>query len=335
LDSFFSGREVKSTFLDRITPWISHRWLLPFYPLATESIDLRNYNVVISSTSSFMKGIVVKPRTLHISYCHSPTRYLWDYNREYLEESFSFWPSRMIVSSLLNYLRMWDRMAAERVDFFIANSNFTKDRIKKYYNRDSEVVYPPVDVKNFKVSKKNKGYFLVVSRLSPYKKVDLVVEAFNRLGWPLVIVGEGKDRKRLEKMANRNVRFLGFVSEKRLRKIYSYSRAFIFPALDDFGMTMVESMASGKPVIAFRGGGALEIIEEGITGEFFSSQQPEIFIDTLRRFAKKEYSPEYIKSSVEKFSRENFEASFKKVLENAQEMNQMNLFTSNRLNRVK
>jgi len=323
----FEGRKVIPSFLGKLSLLLPHRWLLPFYPLTAESIDLREYDLVISSTSSFMKGIVVKPKTLHICYCHTPTRYLWDWHSRYLDESFSSPVKKILTSALMNYLRMWDRMAAERVDLFVANSKFTAERIKKYYNKPSELIYPPVDVDKFTVKEKTRGYFLVVSRLSPYKRIDLVVEAFNKLGWPLIVVGEGKEKKKLEKSAEKNIRFLGYVGSKRLAKLYAACRAFIFPGLDDFGITMVEAMASGRPVIAFRGGGALEIVEEGKTGEFFNSHQPEIFIDTLRRFKvqEKEYSPEYIRKSAKKFSKQKFHERFREFLKKAGSNTQLSL----------
>lgn len=315
----FNNTRVISSFLNRASRIIPHRFLLPFYPIAAESIDLREYELIISSTSSFMKGVVIKPRTLHICYCHTPTRYLWDMGEQYLEESIKdstlTHQKRFIARAVLNYLRMWDQTAAKRVDFFIANSNFTAQRIKKYYKKRARVVYPPVNTNNFSVNKKQGRYFLVVSRLSRYKRIDLVVEAFNRLGWPLLIAGEGREKRKLMRSAQPNIRFLGFVKEKTLPKLYGNSRALIFPGEDDFGITMVEAMASGKPVLAFKSGGALEIVEEGKTGEFFNAPEVEILVDGLRRINEKIYDAKYIRSRAERFSVENFRKNFMEEVE--------------------
>jgi len=319
------NRNISPSFLNGMSRLIPHRWFLPLYPIAVESIDLREFDLIISSTSSFMKGMVIKPQTLHICYCHTPTRYLWDMNEQYLEDSLkesSFYSQKKFFSRIvLNYLRMWDQTAAKRVDFFIANSHFTAKRIKKYYKRKARVIYPPVATDRFSLSEKRGNYFLVVSRLSAYKRIDLVIEAFNRLGWPLLIAGSGRERSRLQRIARPNVRFLGFVEEKKLPKLYAGSRALIFPGEDDFGITMVEAAASGKPVLAFRSGGALEIVEEGRTGEFFDAPEVEILVDGLRRLIENEnsYSPEYMKKNAERFSTANFKKNFmeevKKIVE--------------------
>jgi len=308
----FRGRRIVPSFLNRVSRVVPHRWLLPFYPIAAESIDLREYDLIVSSTSSFMKGVVIKPRTVHICYCHTPTRYLWDMSEQYLENSLASGKlaqqKRFFGRAALNYLRMWDQTAAKRVDHYIANSQFTAQRIKKYYKKKARVIYPPVDLARFSPAGKPGKYFLVVSRLSQYKRINLVVEAFNRLGWPLVIAGTGREKRNLMKLAHKNIRFLGFVGEEKLPRLYRGARALIFPGEDDFGMTMVEAMANGRPVLAYRAGGALEIVEEGRTGEFFGAPEVEVLVDGLRRLVEneKKYDPKYIRKSVERFSTENF-----------------------------
>lgn len=321
LKMFLGKRKIMSSFLDKIAFIVPHKYLLPLYPIVAESIDLREYDMVVSSTSSFMKGLVVKPKTVHICYCHTPTRYLWDSSEEYFFDTFGkknfFSPRKIVIRVILNYLRMWDQSSARRVDLFIANSHYTAQRIRKYYKRKAKVVYPPVDIEKFIKEQERTGkYFLVVSRLSPYKNINLVVEAFNRLKWPLVIAGEGKEKKRLMKMANRNIRFLGFVPERKLAKLYSGARALIFPGEDDFGITMVEAMASGKPVLALRKGGAEEIVEEGKTGEFFNAPEVETLVDGLRRLVENEknYQATYLKESAKRFSKERFKEEFLKVV---------------------
>lgn len=320
--SLMKNRVIPS-FLNRISYVMPHRLLLPFYPIAAESIDLREFDLVISSTSSFMKGVVIKPRTLHLCYCHTPTRFLWDLNEQYLQEvagdDLLAPGKRFIGRFFLNYLRMWDQTASKRVDNFLANSHFTADRIKKYYQRKSTVVYPPVHIENFYQNKKKGKYFLVVSRLSAYKRIDLVVEAFNRLGWPLIIAGIGREKTKLVKKSRPNIRFMGFVNEKKLPRLYANCRALIFPGEDDFGITMVEAMASGKPVLAYGSGGALEIVEEGKTGELFRAPEVEILVDGLRRLVENEknYSSDYIKKSTERYSVENFRKNFMKAVNSA------------------
>jgi len=312
-----NGREITPSFLNRVSRLVPHRWLLPFYPIAAESIDLRDYDLIVSSTSSFMKGVVIKPRTVHICYCHTPTRYLWDMGEQYLEDSIAGGTlanqKRFLGRAVLNYLRMWDQTAAKRVDYFIANSQFTAQRIKKYYKKKARVIYPPVDLARFSLGQGRGKYFLVVSRMSRYKRIDLVVEAFNRLGWPLLIAGAGREKRNLMKTARKNVRFLGFVDENKLPKLYRHSRALIFPGEDDFGLTMVEAMASGRPVLAYKAGGALEIVEEGKTGEFFNAPEVEVLVDGLRRLVENEnkYDPKYLRQSVERFSVKNFQRNFK------------------------
>lgn len=315
---------VIPSFLNRVPRFVSHRYLLPFYPIAVESINLRKYDLVISSTSAFMKGVVVKPHTLHLCYCHTPTRFLWDMNEQYLMgvagDDVLAPGKRFFGRLLLNYLRMWDQVAAKRVDVFVANSRFTQKRIRKYYQKNARVVYPPVNTKKFSSIAAAAGkYFLVVSRLSAYKRIDLVVEAFNRLGWPLIIAGAGRERRKLQKMARPNIRFIGFAEEKKMPKLYAGCRAFIFPGEDDFGITIVEAMASGKPVLAYGSGGALEIVEEGKTGEFFKAQEVEILVDGLRRLVEneKKYSADYIRRRAERFSVENFRKNFMAVVKDA------------------
>lgn len=315
MERVFPHNPLRTSFLQTMVKFLPRKWLLPLYPTAAESLDFREFDLVISSTSAFTKGLVVKPRTIHVSYCHTPTRYLWDCKEEYLNQSAiakADPAKKFLIHLLLNYLRIWDQEAAERPDVFLANSKYTAQRIQKYYHRTAKVIYPPVDTDRFKLSKREGHYFLIVSRLSPYKRIDIVVEAFNRLGWPLKIVGTGEEEEKLKKKAQANIQFLGFVQDKDLPEIYAGCRALIFPGEDDFGLTMVEAMASGKPVLAYRKGGALEIVEEGKTGLFFDTPNAEILIDGLRRLKEKEknFKKEYIREKAVRFSKKNFRANF-------------------------
>ena len=326
MKQYFPKAKIRSSFLNRLPKFIRKRkkYLLPLMPTAAETFDLRDFDLVISSSSSFVKGIITKPKTTHICYCHTPTRFLWDWHYNYLEENKIKGIKKIFILPILHYLRMWDKSASERVDYFIANSEHTAKRIKKFYGRKSEVIYPPC-VTKFPPPPLRKGeqwnssdYFLIVSRLSPYKKIDIAIEAFNKLELPLVIIGDGEDRKKLEKMAEKNIKFLGFQPEEKLAQYYQNCYAFIFPGEDDFGITPVEAMFFGKPVLAFRKGGILETIIEGITGEFFDDPIPEILADGVRRIKNNydQYNPEKIKEQAGKFSEEEFKKKIVRVVDN-------------------
>lgn len=327
MKEYFPNARIIPSFLNSLPRFIRNRkkLLLPLFSTATETFDLRDYDIVISSSSSFVKGIITKPKTVHVCYCHTPTRFLWDWYYNYLDENRLFGLKRLIVVPFLHYLRMWDRAAAERVDYFIANSKNTQGRIKKYYNRESVVIYPPVDMEktNEDVSEEipRKDYFLIVSRLSAYKKIQVAVEAFNKLELPLVIVGEGSERKRLEKMAQQNIKFAGFRKEEELAKYYRNCQAFIFPGEDDFGIAPCEAMSFGKPVLAYKKGGATETVIEGETGEFFNDLIPEILADGIRRLKNNyaKYDPRAIRDHALTYSRDNFEKNITSFMDNVRE----------------
>jgi glycosyltransferase involved in cell wall biosynthesis len=330
MQQYFPDAKIIPSFLDKFPNFLKKRkkLLLPFFPTAIETFDLGSFDVVISSSSSFAKGLIVRPKTLHINYCHTPTRFLWDWHTDYLAENKIGNIRKIFVLPIIHFARIWDRLAADRVDFYIANSKNTQRRIKKFYKKESSVIYPPVDFKTFSSFKGDKGvdikdYYLIVSRLSPYKKIDIAIQAFNKMNLPLVIVGDGEDRKRLEKMAERNIHFVGFQNEDNLMSFYQNCKAFIFPAEEDFGISAVEAMSFGKPVLAFKKGGALETVVEGVTGEFFESPVAEILADGIRRLEKNrgKYDAEEIKKHAQKFSRENFERNMKDFIDKALDEN--------------
>ncbi len=318
-------RRVHTSFLQKFPKFLRkhHRWLVPFMPTAVETFDLRDYDVVISSSSAFAKGLVVKSKVKHISYIHAPMRYVWDWNKEYLEEKKLKGKVKFFTRLLLNYLRMWDRLSAERPDYLIANSKYTAERIKKYYRREAEVIYPPVEVDKFIPTKENDGYFLTVGRLVPYKKVDLLVQVFQKMKLPLVIVGDGPEKKRLEKMikGDKRIKITGWVSEEKKIKLFQRAKAFVVATEDDFNITAVEAMAAGKPVIALGKGGTKETVVEGITGEFFKTATMEMIADAIGRFRENEKQYNYleIRKRAEKFSSDIFREKIKnfvnKVLE--------------------
>jgi len=283
-------------------------WLMP---LAFESFDFSDFDLVISVTSAQGKGIITKPSTYHLCYCLTPTRYLFSSHDQYFKNKFL----KFLVSPVLNYLLNWDKVAAQRPDRYVAISENVRKRIKKYYYRDSDLIYPPVDLKKFYPDKNKKGdYFLVVSRLVPYKKVDLVVQAFNSLGLPLKIVGVGSQLGSLRRQANNNVEFLGQLTDKRLLSYYQNCRAVIFPTDEDFGLVPLEAQACGKPVIAFGAGGALETVKQGITGTFFYPQTAEALVKEIKKFKPEIYKSENCCQNAENFSQDNFKKNFKDLV---------------------
>jgi len=320
---WLKNKKVEVSFLQKWPRFLRNRkkWLLPFLPVAPETFNLRDFDLIISSSGAWSKGIVTRLDTIHISYLHSPMRFAWDMNGEYSRQQNKGGIINFFSRYMLNYIRLWDFAAADRPEYLIANSHYTKDRIKKYYNREAPVIYPPVSPhealrtdspvfanKASGAAVKKEKYFLVVSRLSAYKKIDVVVEAFNKLELPLVIVGIGDQEKYLKSIAGKNIKFLGFQPDAELSKIYDGARCFIFPALDDFGIAPVEAMSHGVPVIGLRMGGMREILLEGRTGEFFDSVTSEIVADGVRRFRENEgsYSKEVIMARAKEFSEEKF-----------------------------
>lgn len=307
VDPSFASRDIRTSFLQDV-PFgrRKYRWLLPFMPAATEHYDLSGYDVVLSSSSAFAKGVLTRPGTVHLCYCHTPTRYLWSDARSYVEELPANRAVKALLPLLLHRLRIWDRMAADRVDLFIANSRTVAERIRKYYGRDSEVVYPPVETAMFSAADGPGEFYLAGGRLVPYKRFDLVIEAFNRLGLPLVIFGDGPLHGDFVRKARPNIRFAGRVSDEKKAELYRRAIAFINPQEEDFGITAVEAMAAGRPVIAFRKGGAVETVIEGLTGTFFEEQEWQELAATILRFDPSRFDPRRIRAHAETFDVEVF-----------------------------
>ncbi|MEJ2347771.1 MAG: glycosyltransferase, partial [Patescibacteria group bacterium] len=274
--------EVIPTFLQKI-PFTEdkHELLGTFTPIAFETLDLSDFDLVISVTSEAAKGVIVKPPAVHLCYCLTPTRYLWSAHDLYFKNPLLHFLSRPAV----NYLRNWEKVASQRPDQMVAISQEVRKRIKKYYNRKSEVIFPPVELERFKIDPKNnkrKDFFLVVSRLvSFYKKVDLAISAFNDLGLPLYVVGTGGSEKRLKAMAKGNIKFLGHLTDAKLADYYKKCTALVFPQEEDFGIVALEAQAAGAPVIAYKKGGALDTVIEGKTGVFFDKQTKESLIKAV------------------------------------------------------
>jgi glycosyltransferase involved in cell wall biosynthesis len=278
-----------------------HQPYLPLYPLAFAGLDLSQYDVVLSNKSGFCHGFKRGPNTVHVCYCLAPTRYVWQYNT-YMQRESKGKLVRSVAYPLIKLLQRWDYAAAQRVDHFVAISTDIQQRIKRYYNRDSIVIYPPVEAEKRFVPVDNiDDYFLVVSRLIPYKRIELAVKACTELGLPLIVGGTGRDRSQLEAIAGPTIKFIGYVPDTDLPGLMARCKAFIFPGLEDFGITPVQAQAAGRPVIAYRGGGALDTVIPGVTGEFFDELTVESLISTLRQFDASKYSTATIRDHALKF----------------------------------
>ncbi len=310
--------DIRPSWMNRL-PGVGkhHQAYLPFYPLAFESFDLSAYDLIISNKSAFAHSVITPPHAVHISYCLTPTRFLWQYAAYRQREGIGK-VTNALLQPILTWQRQFDRLAADRVDHFIAISREVQARIRKYYRRESVVIHPPVDTRRFRPGSRPPGdYYLVVSRLIPYKRVDLAVKACSRLGVPLVVVGEGRDRKALERMAGPSVTFLGRVSQEELVQLMQGARAFLFPGLEDFGIAPVEAMACGRPVIAYAGGGALDTVIPGVTGEFFYKQTVEGLLEVLQDFDPSRYEPDACRAQAERFDTSVFKEKFLAFVEEA------------------
>lgn len=324
MGKIFPKEKVRVSFLQKFPGFLrrNYKYLLPFLPVATETFDLRNFDLILSSSSSFAKGIVPRVNSFHICYCHNPMRFAWDYSHAYLKDQKKGRTQGWFIKTAFHFLRIWDRNAAQRVDFFIANSKATQRRIKKYYQKESVVIYPPVEVSHKKEGKeelRDEKFFLIVSQLTPYKRIDMAIAAFNKLKLPLVIIGDGPERKNLEKNSKENIKILGWQPDEIIDQYYRNCLGFIFPGEDDFGIAPVEAMSYGKPVLALRKGGSVETITEGVSGEFFDDADPAVLADGVRRLREKlsVYDPKKIMESVQKFSKERFVKEINEVFENA------------------
>lgn len=297
----------------------AYQWYLQWMPLATESHNLKDFDVVISTASMFAKGVITGPDTLHISYCHTPPRFLWADNYAYISDLRQGRLVKFILPHFIHRLRLWDKMSVDRVDNFVANSRTVQQRINKYYRRESEVIYPPVDTETFTPQTNVGDYFIAGGRLVAYKRFDLIINAFNRLGWPLKIFGTGPELETLRKYAKPNIEWLGHISEEAKAKLLGEARAFIHPQLEDFGITAIEAMASGRPVIAYAGGGATETVIPNETGVFFTKQTWESLLDKLLHFNYENWDSGHIRAHANKFGVEIFKNNIKKHIDDRYE----------------
>ncbi len=320
----FQDKVIKTSFLQKL-PFARtrHRLFPPLMPLAIEQFDLSGYDLVISDSSSYAKGVITSPETLHICYMHTPMRYAWDDCQKYTSD-FGF-PRlvKWLVPFFMNPIRIWDRASSVRPDALIANSQFVADRIKKYYHRSAEVIHPPVEVSRFQsqsitsdpASSQTEPYFLMVGRLIAYKRHDIAIQAFNELGLPLKIIGRGPELERLKSMAKPNIEFLGRIDDEDLPKYYQKASGFIFPQEEDFGIVAIEALASGSPLIAYRGGDIPEHMQEGLQGVFFDEQTKESLKQAVLGFQNQSFDREAISKSVAHFDKEYFRATIKNRIE--------------------
>ena len=319
---FNKGKIINTSFIQNLPFSKKHfHKYLPLFPLAIEQIDLREFDLIISSSHAVAKGVITSPDQLHISYIHSPMRYAWDQMHVYLESS-SYMKSKinLLLRIILQDLRKWDYLSSVRIDKLVSNSNFTAKRIKKYWGRNSSVIHPPVDTKKFSPRKSRSDFYLSVSRLVPNKRIDLLVKAFNQLSFPLIIVGSGPEKKKLMKIAKNNISFLHYQDDLSIKNLMETCRAFVYTGIEDFGIAPVEAMAAGAPIIAFKKGGILDTVKcinseaKIATGILFDEQNDNVIRDCINYFEEKklwlEFSNEDIHLWAQNFSIDIFKKKF-------------------------
>lgn len=318
------GKHAHTTFIQKL-PFAEKKFrsYLPLFPLAIESLNLSKYDVIISSSHAVTKGVRKRPNQLHISYCHSPMRYIWDEAETYFEAAkLNKGFKKIVATKILNYLRKWDLKTAQRPDYLIANSIYIAEKLKRIYKRDSTVIYPPVDVDKFECVENKDDYYFVASRLVPYKRIDLIVEAFSQMpDKRLVIAGTGPELNKLKSNFLVNVEFIGYQDEKSLKELMQKAKAFVFTAEEDFGIVVVEAMACGTPVIALNKGGTAETVVDGKTGILFENQNVEDIKNAVRRFEiiEDSFNHKEISEYTKKFSRKIFEEKIKQYVDEKSE----------------
>jgi glycosyltransferase involved in cell wall biosynthesis len=340
LHRMFPSAPIYTTIVDRASLWPSLRgadirtsWMqqlpgvqrhfkmyLPLFARAIEGFELQDYDLVISSSSAFAKGAITRPDATHICYCHTPMRFGWDYAR-YMDRAGYSTPVRAVLPPLIRRLREWDRRTAGRPTQYVANSSITADRIRQFYGRPSTIVPPPVDVDRFAPDAVDEGYYLVVSRLNGYKRVDLAVQAFSGFDRTLFVVGDGPVRSALERQAGRNVHFVGRLPDEEVARLYARCRALILPGEEDFGITPLEANASGRPVIAFRSGGALDTVVEGETGMLFTEQSVTALRGAVLECERVPWQKEKLRAHAEGYAPDIFARRLRKIIHQAMAAN--------------
>ena len=318
-DKILKGKHVRTSFIQKL-PFAKDKYrnYLPLFPLAIEQFDLSGYDVVLSSSHAVAKGVLTHSNQLHIAYVHTPIRYAWDLYHQYLRESgLDRGLKGMLAKYFLHKIRLWDASTANRVDYYIANSRYIARRIEKTYGKPSDVIYPPVDVDKFTLREAKEEFYLTASRMVPYKKIDLIVEAFSQTDKKLLVIGDGPDMAKIKSKAGKNVELLGFASDETMADLMGRAKAFVFAAEEDFGITPVEAQACGTPVICFGRGGARETVRDGESGLYFMEQNAKELLAAVAKFEQNydKFEPTKIRENSLKFSRARFEAEIKSYVE--------------------
>ncbi len=309
--------DIRTSFIQKL--WMkqkTHRMAILLYPIAFESFDLSQYDLVLSSSSAFAKGVITQPHTTHVCYKHTPMRYAWA-TRDYMQNEKVGGTLRSLLVPGMHYLRMWDSVSASRVDRYVANSTIVSQRIRKFYGRDCDLVYPPVDISRFDISPVVEDYYVVVSRFVPYKRLDLAVDAFTKLGKPLKVIGSGRQMNELKARAGKNVEFLGRVNDETTARTMAQARGFIMPGEEDFGIAPVEANACGRPVIAYAAGGALDTQRDGVTGVLFAEQTVAALCAAVQRAETIEWDSNLIRANARRFETAVFRRNMEAVIERA------------------
>lgn len=316
----FKDKLPQTTFIQKL-PFARkhHSFYLPLFPIAMEQIDLTGYDIILSSSHSVAKGVLTRSDQLHVCYCHTPMRYAWDLYHQYIKEAgLSKGIKGMWAKYILHKMRLWDLSTVNRVNYFIANSEYIAKRIKKVYNRDAAVIYPPVDVHKFSCEKNKENYYVAASRFVPYKKMDILIQAFTEMpDKKLIVIGDGPDAGKLKSIAGKNIELVGFLNSEKMKEIFQKAKALVFAAEEDFGITVVEALACGTPVIALDKGGTAETVIHGKNGIHFSHQSAGAVKDAVKLFESMEnkFDPEEIRNSSLRYSRDNFETNIKNFID--------------------
>ncbi len=331
VSSIIEAHRIHTSFIQRLPFALTrYRHFLPLFPLAIDRFELTGTDLILSSSHCVAKNVRVPEGALHISYIHTPMRYVWDQYDAYFGRGRASLPVRIGMRVVRPWLQKTDVSTSRSVHSYVANSKHVAERIRRYYKRSATVIYPPVDVERFEVSEHDEGYYLMVTAFAPYKRVDLAIETFNRLGWPLRIIGSGQDEKRLKRLSRPNIEFLGWKSDSEVQEAYSRCRALVFPGEEDFGIVPLEAMACGKPVIAYAKGGALETVvpidgfgrdrperyRDDATGVLFASQTPESLTEAVRRLerTRSRFDPHKIRAHAEQFSTQRFKTAISNLI---------------------
>ena len=315
-EGWFTHRNVNTSFLQRLRPTArTFRPMLPLYPYAMEALDLSGYDVVISSSSAWAHGVLVDPDAIHVCYCHNPFRYAWNARETAMRGRDPL--SRAALAVILKRWRAWDYVAAQRVDRYVANSLTTRGRIRRYFNRESEILHPPVDTTRFAPASDLGDHYMVLSELMPHKRIDVAIRAFNELGLPLMVVGNGPDARRLRRIAGPTIAFTGRIGDDQVADLLARARALVVPATEEFGIAAVEAQAAGRPVIALREGGARETVLEGVTGTFFDRPEPAALIEAVRGFDPLSIESSDCVANARRFDVTEFQAGMREIVDAA------------------